>query len=156
MRMAQVAGKRVVRKKGTRIVDGHQVCLDCGEKKPLADYSLFQPRNGRAAVYSSRCKPCAAEKTRSARVQNRQAVLDAYGRRCVCCGETEEVFLALDHIENDGAEHRKLLNRGTNHGMDSVYRDVVRRGFPPEFQLLCHNCNMAKHLLGQCPHSASF
>ena len=33
-------------------------------------------------------------------------VLDHYGRACSCCGETEPAFLTIDHVNNDGAEHR--------------------------------------------------
>jgi predicted HNH restriction endonuclease len=30
---------------------------------------------------------------------------------------------------------------------------LKRQGFPKdEFQLLCSNCNQAKHRYGQCPH----
>src|SRR5213078_4819734 len=32
----------------------------------------------------------------------RAEVLAAYGNACACCGETEEAFLALDHVHNDG------------------------------------------------------
>ncbi len=37
-------------------------------------------------------------------------IYKAYGGYvCTCCGETRELFLTLDHINNDGAEHRKQL-----------------------------------------------
>jgi hypothetical protein len=36
----------------------------------------------------------------------------------------------------------------------SLWIDVKRQGFPKDrFQLLCHNCNMGKHMNGGiCPH----
>jgi hypothetical protein len=36
--------------------------------------------------------------------------------RCACCGETEERFLTIDHINNDGAEHRRKV-MGMNGGI---------------------------------------
>ena len=76
----------------------------------------------------------------------REAVLDHYGRECACCGETENVFLTLDHIDGGGAEHRRAIGAG------NLYRWLVRFNFPEGFQILCFNCNSAKHLLGECPH----
>ncbi len=37
----------------------------------------------------------------------RTQVINSYGGSCVCCGETELVFLSIDHINNDGDKHRK-------------------------------------------------
>lgn len=80
----------------------------------------------------------------------RQAVIDAYGARCVCCSETTPEFLAVDHIYNDGAEHRRKVGHSTK-----FYRWLRNNGFPKDrFQLLCHNCNIAKSFYGQCPHQA--
>lgn len=30
-----------------------------------------------------------------------------YGRECKCCGETEPIFLTLDHINDDGSAQRR-------------------------------------------------
>ena len=64
---------------------------------------------------------------------------------CVCCGENELGFLGIDHVKGDGAEHRKTFS-------GSIYRWLIRNGFPPGFQVLCHNCNFAKGHYGECPH----
>lgn len=83
----------------------------------------------------------------------RQEVLEAYGASCACCGETTPQFLAVDHIHNDGATHRKEL--GTKAG-SGFYLWLKREGFPKDrFQLLCHNCNLAKAYYGQCPHKTA-
>src|SRR6266487_243530 len=39
----------------------------------------------------------------------REEVLQAYGHACVCCGETRGEFLAIDHVNNDGAVHRREI-----------------------------------------------
>lgn len=77
----------------------------------------------------------------------RQEVLDHYGRECACCGESEEAFLALDHINDDGAEHRRTHRLEGN----KTYYWAKNNGWPAIFQMLCHNCNFAKGR-GGCPH----
>lgn len=94
---------------------------------------------------------CAAA-SRRCRSRLREKVLLAYGNKCACCGETQIQFLALDHVNGGGNEERRQLNITDPIEM---YRLVRNRGFPPEYQVLCHNCNMAKSLYGQCPHRAT-
>jgi hypothetical protein len=78
----------------------------------------------------------------------REEILDAYGRACACCGETESTFLALDHVGGGGEAHRRAVSGDTAR----IYRAARREGFPPRYRLLCHNCNWATHRLGRCPH----
>lgn len=85
--------------------------------------------------------------SRKSSAKRRHEVLQAYGGRCACCGETTEVFLTIDHIFNDGAVERKAGGSGT-----SFYASLKKRKFPPGYQVLCRNCNWAKHVLGTCPH----
>lgn len=69
--------------------------------------------------------------------------------RCACCGETTFEFLTIDHINNDGAKHRKLINRK---GF-GFYLWLRKNGFPEGFQVLCMNCNWGRaHNKGICPH----
>lgn len=83
------------------------------------------------------------------------SVLKAYSKdqskpSCVCCGESQILFLTLDHINNDGAEHRKLLGKSTA----KLFGLLKRGGYPPGFQTLCWNCNLGKSFNeGQCPHN---
>jgi hypothetical protein len=78
----------------------------------------------------------------------RQRLLDFFGRRCACCGETRQEFLSLDHINGGGNKHNRLRN-----GSHGVYRDALN---DPEarnkYRLLCHNCNFARGHYGYCPH----
>lgn len=62
-----------------------------------------------------------------------------YGGRCVCCGIDRPIFLALDHVQNDGNVER---SGGSNR---SSYRRAVKEYRPDRYQILCHNCNFAKH-----------
>lgn len=61
-----------------------------------------------------------------------------YDIRCNCCGERHIEFLSLDHINNDGAEHRKDI------GVSSLYSWIIKNQFPSNYQILCMNCNCAK------------
>ncbi len=67
---------------------------------------------------------------------------------CACCSEETFCFLSLDHIHEDGATHRRNLKGKTC----KIYSWVRLNNYPPGFQVLCHNCNIAKHHLGVCPH----
>lgn len=83
---------------------------------------------------------------RDKRLEERLLVLDKYGRKCACCGEKEVKFLALDHINGGGNKHRREI------GYKDMIKWAIKNKFPNIFQLLCHNCNMAKSLYGNCPH----
>ena len=46
-----------------------------------------------------------SERTRRAQAVCREQVFEAYGGyKCNCCGESEPMFLSIDHIDNNGAE----------------------------------------------------
>lgn len=88
----------------------------------------------------------------------RHEVVMAYGGyKCACCGETEPAFLQIDHVNNDGAEHRRSLGyKGNGKGANGRTLKWLRdNGFPPGFQILCANCNFGKALNGGvCPHKS--
>lgn len=83
-------------------------------------------------------------------------VFEAYGGFiCACCGETEPSMLNIDHVNNDGAEHRKSLglNPGGKGAKGSFYHWLRDNGFPSGYQVLCYNCNISKHRnKGVCAH----
>ena len=77
-------------------------------------------------------------------------ILDYYGHKCNCCGEPNIKFLTVDHVNNNGHEHRKKKGQITL----GVYRDVIKQGFPPDYQILCWNCNICRNLCKICPHKS--
>lgn len=110
----------------------------------------------------SYCRECTNERQRiwrnknrersrlSAKIQGqnvRKKVFLYYGNKCICCGETCYEFLSIDHINNDGALHRKEIGIGRN-----IYYWLIKNGFPKNYQILCFNCNLAKAHWGLCPH----
>lgn len=79
-------------------------------------------------------------------------VFEAYGGyRCKCCGETEKVFLVIDHINGGGNKERNKIGKNGTRGGAGQYWELVKRNFPSGYQVLCHNCNFAK-IRGLCPH----
>ena len=83
----------------------------------------------------------------------RKEVFDAYGGKCVCCGESNYRFLTIDHPNNDGAKHRRETGCGTG---IKFYLWLRKHGYPKEFDPLCWNCNCGKSdNLGVCPHKAA-
>ena len=86
-------------------------------------------------------------KARHAR--RRAAAILAYGGACQCCGETELVFLAIDHVDGGGNQHRKEIGAS---GSTTIYRWLEANDYPEGFQVLCHNCNYARSQPCGCPH----
>ena len=78
------------------------------------------------------------------RYKLKKDVLNHYGHKCACCGETTFEFLTLDHIDGNGAKHRKRVG--------NVYSWLRKNNYPSGYQILCFNCNCAKGFYGKCPH----
>jgi len=74
-------------------------------------------------------------KNKKSKKARRRKVFDILGRRCVCCGETDEIYLEVDHIFNDGYKDPKG-------GAANIYHII--KANPERFQTLCSNCNQAK------------
>ena len=99
--------------------------------------------------YAKMARKTEAYKARQARyLKNlRIKVLMHYGNKCACCGETEPMFLEIDHINNDGAQQRRGVSS------NRFYFWLKRHNYPPDFQILCSNCNRGKWRNGGiCPH----
>lgn len=78
------------------------------------------------------------------------AAIEAYGGFCACCGETERTFLQIDHVNDDGAEHRRMI-KGAR-----LAPWLRKNGYPEGFRVLCANCNFGRHINGGvCPHETT-
>ena len=76
---------------------------------------------------------------------------------CQCCGEKSHIeFLAVDHIagRKDMDSEPELVKLGYSSSLFArpLLRWIIKNNFPKGFQILCHNCNMAKFYYGKCPH----
>lgn len=86
-----------------------------------------------------------------ARLRLLHEVVQAYGGRCFCCKESRELFLTIDHVNNDGHKERKTM--GGRSGVH-LYRSLKIREFPKDgYRLMCFNCNLGRARNGGvCPH----
>jgi hypothetical protein len=114
-----------------------KICRDCGSPN---------------LITKSHCEQCRDKHNQTTSLRYsviKNEVFNAYGGYvCVCCGELEKAFLSIDHINNDGAEHRKNMSSGSN-----TYRWLRDNNFPNGFQVLCMNCQWGKkNCNGVCPH----
>jgi len=90
------------------------------------------------------------------RETTKMTVLEHYSNgppKCACCGETERDFLAVEHVDGHGNEHRRKTF-GRVQGGWQLYSWLIHERFPPGFQILCFNCNMSKAKHGKCVHLA--
>lgn len=71
-------------------------------------------------------------------------VLQAYGGKCECCGETRWPLLTIEHKRNDGSKDRR----------NNFYKRLIERGCPKNLGLgvLCYNCNCSRGHFDTCPH----
>lgn len=144
-------------------------CPPCKSVRQKAWYERYcEKRGGRAVVNEDRKEIWQKQKVdpeymeynrkrgREFWAQLRDEVIRAYGGYvCACCEETEPLFLEIDHINNDGAEHRRAMGyKGNGKGASSCTLTWLKaNGFPGGFQILCANCNKGKARNGGiCPH----
>lgn len=95
------------------------------------------------------------EKFKRSAFRRKYRVLSHYSNGtlvCACCGESYIEFLTLDHIEGNGAQHRKEL--GIPGGGHVFYGYIEKENYPPGYRVLCYNCNCALGFMGYCPHTA--
>ena len=77
----------------------------------------------------------------------RKQFFEMYGGSCMCCGEKDVRFLTLDHVNGNGAVHRRRLSQ------IGVLREALSNLNTEEYQILCYNCNLGKAINdGVCPH----
>jgi hypothetical protein len=115
-----------------RITKGSLICIECGKNKKLG--------RGHKALL---CNACYLRKNH---LIIRRKVLEYYGGICACCGEKQYEFLAIDHINGGGLRQRRETK---THNIESW---INKNKYPKGFQVLCHNCNLAKGFYGVCPH----
>ena len=84
--------------------------------------------------------------------RDRKEMLMAYSRgtmQCACCGESEEDFLTLDHINGGGSKQKRELRGGSTRLMQILKKEK----YPTGYQVLCMNCNLSKGKHGSCIHN---
>ncbi len=155
-------------------------CSRCGSIKPIEDFPLklgkpgywckdckkqylFSYRHAKKEESRKRSRLWSKENGEYARllaIENRAQikyeVLQHYSNddiKCNCCGIKDFVFLSIDHV-NGGGNKEKRENKIS--GGTSFYYWLKKQGFPSGYQVLCRNCNEAKHVNGDCPHKIGY
>jgi hypothetical protein len=127
---------------------GMTLCIDCAiRQKETYEKNVGSglcTKCGEPAVDGfTQCKICQEKNSRKHRDKYQKLkdeVFEAYGGyECVGCGNKDPECLQLDHINDDGAEHRKTAGSGSR-----LMDDLKKKGFPPIVQVLCANCNWKK------------
>jgi hypothetical protein len=121
-------------------------------KRRAAGLCIFCRKPPRPAIpgkcYCELHKELGKIRSKAAGRKRRRKVLDHYGRECYCCGETNEVFLQIDHIDGGGNEHRRIIGQG------GLYAYLIKNDFPSGYRTACAICNWGRSQSkdGQCPH----
>ena len=136
----RACGKRVSRKRCKGM------CQQCYAKKYKRTNRQRINEVARAAYKKDPLKVMARLKKRFQ--QRKLEAMMKMGGRCLCCGETNPIFLCLDHIKGGGRREHAKRNP------QQIWKDAMRQGLPRnKYRLLCWNCNAALGLYGYCPHS---
>jgi hypothetical protein len=128
-------------------------CSRCKQLKPIAEF--YRRKDGyRPHAW---CKPWNLEHRKARFRADRYAALRHYSGggeiKCVCCGESRLEFLGLDHINNDGAAHRRSMGIHGRAGGTHFYTQLRLTGYTyRDLVVACFNCNMARAFYGRCPH----
>lgn len=153
--MAKPGKKPMIRCDG-----GSRICTKCNQFKPLEAFSKDRRRPDGYYPFCNECNNSLRREYRRSnteavravekkyKVKRRRSVLDHYGGKCACCGESHYEFLAIDHVNGGGLKHRKSLK----HQSTCMAAWLIRNGLPEGFRVLCHNCNNARGFYGYCPH----
>lgn len=105
-----------------------------------------------SSKYAQGCAQKPEVKIRRAedRLEVKRTLFDILGNKCECCGFADFSALSIDHIDGNGAAHRKSLNMG---GGSNFYVHVLKNiETIDQYRILCHNCNLCLGLNGYCPH----
>jgi hypothetical protein len=159
--------KRAGRRRTVEVADetdpaAHHAALRTRQRAQQADF--YERNPGYKEKYDAAWREANpgkySEYNKKSNLKLKREVMDYYGGRCACCGETELTFLTIDHIDGNGAEHRREMASatGTRWGQAGAptYRWLRKNGFPDGFQVLCANCNCGRHWNGGvCPHQTA-
>ena len=114
------------------------VCQKCAQAKVKALFPKT-PKNRKRASY---CKLCMTVCVKASMLKLKREVFNHYGGCCSLCSEYDKDVLTIDHINQDGAKHRKehKLEPG-----QKTWLWLKKNKYPKEFRVLCFNCNTKEY-----------
>lgn len=99
----------------------------------------------KAAIYREKNRDRITAHRKKRKGIEKMRFLEMYGRVCVCCGESEPVFLCLDHVHGQV----KVKNKDE---WTTAYNKAYKEYRPDLYRIMCCNCNMAVRFGRVCPH----
>lgn len=109
-----------------RLKQPHKECSSCGQVTTMSRGSL--------------CHKCAHR-------ENKRLAFEKLGGQCDCCHEFDFNLLTIDHVECDGAAHRKALRDEGKCAYKTIVREILNSDTPPErYRLLCWSCNSGREV----------
>ena len=140
-------------------ISGRVTCVDCSEEQlssarrranKMKKSGCTRCGSPRLSYGMKQCDECHTKERNKRRALKEEVFLAYGGFRCVCCEITLISMLSIDHVKNDGAEHRKQLG-------SKLYYFLKRNGYPSGYQVLCWNCNWSKSINnGVCEHKSAY
>jgi len=119
-------------------------CMDCARKAQTEyRHRTLEMHREKVAKWRRNHKEECLEINRRSQRKRRFEVLSHYSvgePRCARCGFTDLRALCIDHINGDGAQHR----RETPNASKDIYSWLKKNNYPEGFQVLCMNCNWIK------------
>ena len=127
------------------------ICRECRQPKPPVipgNGTICRECNIKNTAWRN-SQPEARNRRSKAESERRTFVINHYGGKCACCTEARLIFLQIDHINDDGYKHKRILKGKLAKWLHGQWRKTGI--WPDDFQILCANCHQAKTQLGRCP-----
>jgi len=146
--------KNEIRKKLWSKREGEGKCIYCGinsvEELTTKGCTICLEKKSKSQIKFSQNNK---ESTKKYRKKIRKEVIDKYGGKCVCCGETELLFLTIDHKNNDGNLERIEMSGDQSGSSMKFFFKIRKEPIREDLQILCFNCNLGRSMNdGICPH----
>jgi hypothetical protein len=110
----------------------------------------YQKNREKMLAAQKRYYPVRLLKIQQLRVELKEKIVHHYGNRCNCCDLKDTRFLTVDHVDN--GKHNPLSRKERKEDTLVMYKRIIAKGYPKEYQILCMNCNWAKGMYGKCFH----
>lgn len=128
----------------------NNLCIYCGKNEPSEGKKGCKTCLSKKVEKTSDFSKNNRDKVNQYNLRIKHEVIEKYGNKCICCNETQILFLTIDHKNNDGNIERESIK---NYNTSSFYMKLKREDIRTDIQVLCFNCNLGKSINGGvCPH----
>lgn len=133
-----------------KAAEGYTSCLSCLERHRKNQRSENKVKKlARNNTYRGSHKASLQQSRKLENLYTKIEVLTHYGNgklSCVKCGFDDIRVLSIDHINGDGAKHRRLILGASRTGGSQLYHWLKKNNYPQGYQTLCMNCQWIKRV----------